>query len=340
MSPRRARVAGAVALVLAAAAAAPAGAVEQVAYDSAGRPITFDVQAPGADVAGYAGILDGLLHGAEISTVVVTVVPQSSIASTCGSGAVACYRWGSRGGATMFVPSLPAGQVRGALTHEYGHHVDATRPHLPGARGLDGTATWWSARGMAALLAGGSVAWDYSLGWDRSIAEIFAEDYSVTNGARGTSSIGWLGNPPAAVSEAIRADLSGATVPPAPPAPGTPQPAPPPPAAGGTSPASTAPTRTIARASGRLAAGERARIGFAVRSKRPLAVRVSGATAGRLRAVLSCAGKALGGAAARPGRPATVRAARVTPGRCRLTLRAIGAPSRYRVTVTARGRAT
>jgi len=335
MSPRRARVAGAVALVLAAAAAAPAAAVEQVAYDSAGRAINFDVQASGADVAGYAAILDGLLHGAEISTVVVTIVPESAIASTCGSGAVACYRWGSRGGATMFVPSQPAGQVRPALTHEYGHHVDATRPHLPGARGLDGTATWWSARGMAGLLAGGSVAWDYSLGWDRSIAEVFAEDYSITNGGRATSGIGWLGNPPAAVSDAIRADLAGATVPPAPPAAGAPQPAPPPPAAGSQSPAASARARTIARASGRLAAGERARIGFAAPSARAIVVRVGRATAGRVRAVLRCAGRALGGAAARPGRPATVRA-RVTAGRCRVTLRAIGAPSRYRVAVTAR----
>ncbi len=62
------------------AAAAPAGAVLQVTHDSAGRPIHFDVQATGADVAGYTAILDGLLHGQEISDVTVTIVPQSSIA--------------------------------------------------------------------------------------------------------------------------------------------------------------------------------------------------------------------------------------------------------------------
>jgi hypothetical protein len=336
MPSRRAHLAGAVALALAvaAAAAAPAGAVRQVTHDSAGRPITFDVQVAGADVAGYTAILDGLLHGAEISDVVVTVVPRDAIASTCGTGAAACYRWSSRGGAAMFVPNLPPDQVRGALSHEYGHHVDATRPHVAGAPGLDGTPGWWRARGVAALLAGGGVAWDYSLGWDRSIAEVFAEDYAVTNGARASSGIRWLGNPPAAVSDAIRGDLGGATAPPAVP---SPRPLEPAPAAGaGPGPAARPGSRVVARASGRLAAGRRARIAFATPSTGALTVRVSAATRGRVRAVLRCGRRALGGGAARRGRPATVRAPRVAAGRCRVTLRALAAPSRYRLVVTVR----
>ncbi len=96
-----------VAAALMLACAVPAMAVQQVTHDSAGRPITFDVQAQGADVAGYSAVLDGLLHGAEISDVTVTIVPQSSIASECEPGAVACYRWSSRDGAAMFVPSQP-----------------------------------------------------------------------------------------------------------------------------------------------------------------------------------------------------------------------------------------
>ena len=197
-----------VAAALALAAASPAMAELQVTRDSAGRPITFDVQAEGADVAGYTAILDGLLHGAEISDVTITIVPRSSISATCGSGAAACYRWSTRGDAVMFVPDLAPAQVGGSLAHEYGHHVDATRPHLGGARGLDGTAGWWRTRGMAALLAEGRVAWDYSLGWDRSIAEVFAEDYKLTNLPGEASKIGWLGPPPPAVSDAIRADLA------------------------------------------------------------------------------------------------------------------------------------
>jgi hypothetical protein len=314
-----------VALML--AGAAPAMAGQQVTHDSAGRPITFDVQAQGADVAGYTAVLDGLQHGAEIRDVLVTIVPRSSIATECGSGAVACYRWSSRGGAVMFVPDLAPAQVRGSLAHEYGHHVDATRPHLQGAKGLDGTAGWWQARGMAALLAQGQVAWDYSLGWDHSIAEIFAEDYKLTNTSGETSQIRWLGPPSAAVSDAIRSDLAGATVSPVPPA-QAPMPAP------ASRPAATgAAARKVIRSGGRLALGRRAQVRFPVTSPGRVAVNVKGVTRGRVRAVLRCNGRPVGGAAARRGRPATVQVARVAPGACRVTLRALGAPTPYRVTV-------
>lgn len=323
MARRRALAIGAATMVL--AAAAPAAAVPEVTRDSAGRPIHFDVQAQGADVAGYTAILDGLLHGQEISAVTVTIVPQSSIATQCGAGAAACYRWSSRGDAVMFVPNLAPAQVRGSLTHEYGHHVDATRPHLAGAGGLDGTAGWWRARGIATLLGQGQVAWDYSRGWDRSIAEVFAEDYKLTNLPGETSRIGWLGPPPPPVSDAIRADLAGPTVAPAPPA----QPPVPPPSAG--TRARPSPGAGVARASGRLRAGRRAWIRFGVPSARRVAVTVSGVTAGRVRAVLRCNGRTLAGGAARRGAPATVRAPRVPRGACRVGLRAIGAPSRYRV---------
>jgi hypothetical protein len=37
---------------------------------------------------------------------------------------------------------------------------------------------------MAALLASGTVAFDYSLGWSHSIAEVFAEDYSYIHTGR------------------------------------------------------------------------------------------------------------------------------------------------------------
>ena len=251
MARRRALAIGAATMAL--AAAAPAAAVPEVTHDSAGRPIHFDVQAQGADVAGYTAILDGLLHGQEISAVTVTIVPQPSIATQCGAGAAACYRWSSRGDAVMFVPNLAPAQVRGSLTHEYGHHVDATRPHLAGAGGLDGTAGWWRARGMATLLAQGQVAWDYSRGWDRSIAEVFAEDYKLTNLPGETSRIAWLGPPSPAVSDAIRADLTGPTVAPAPPA----QPPVPPPSAG----TRARPSPGVGVATGeRAAAGRPARV--------------------------------------------------------------------------------
>ncbi|MDH3226487.1 MAG: hypothetical protein OEM67_05285, partial [Thermoleophilia bacterium] len=171
----------AAALTASAALATTAAAAEQVVNDSRGRPITFDVQAAGVDVNGYAAILDRSLHGNEISDVVVRVIPENQIARECGSGALACYQWSNRGGALITVPSMPPAQVTSPLVHEYGHHVDATYAHLDSARGLDGTARWWSARGMAALLSSGQVAFSYGLGWPRSVAEIFAEDYKNLN---------------------------------------------------------------------------------------------------------------------------------------------------------------
>ena len=62
---------------------------------------------------------------------------------------------------------------------------------------------------------------------------------------------------------------------------------------------------------------------------------MSGATAGRLRAVLRCNARPRGGATARPARPAVVRA-RVAPGRCRVTVRALDAATGFRVVVRAR----
>ncbi len=182
---------------------------------------------------------------------------------------------------------------------------------------------------MAALLAEGRVAWDYALGWDRSVAEVFAEDYKVTNLPGEASKIGWLGPPTAAVSDAIRADLGGAVVAPVPP----PQTALRPPPAAGTEPPQA--RVRLAAAGGRLRAGGRARVRFGVAAAGRIAVTVSGVTAGRVRAVLSCDGATLAGAAARPGAPVTLRARRTARGACRVGLRAIGSSTRYRVVAAA-----
>ncbi|MGD9694562.1 MAG: hypothetical protein AB7V42_02745 [Thermoleophilia bacterium] len=327
------RPAAALALLLT-AAAAPATAAIETAHDSQGRTITFDVQAPGADVAGYAAILDRTLHGAEISSVTVTIVPQARIATECGAGAAACYRWSSRGGAVMFVPDLPPERVGAALVHEYGHHVDNVHPHIAGAPGLDGTAGWWRARNIAALLAAGEVAWDYGKGWDRSIAEIFAEDFTATNLPQYGGLIGWLGAPPAAVQQAIRADLGDAPVTPPATGPGTVSPPQPPgasqpvatPPATGTEPVpSGAFARSRFRVVGRLADRGHTGIAFPVAATRRVSVRLGGVRRGLVRATLRCPGMARARSiTAAPRRAATLVAPRVAPGTCRLTVRALG----------------
>ena len=63
------------------------------------------------------------------------------------------------------------------LVHEYGHHVDASRG-VADAPEPNGSSTWWRARGMARLVELRSAYQGYVRGWDRNIAEIFAEDYA------------------------------------------------------------------------------------------------------------------------------------------------------------------
>jgi hypothetical protein len=326
------------ALTASAALTATASAAEQVVSDSQGRPITFDVQAAGVDVAGYAGILDRALHGNEISDVVVRVVPESQIARECGSGALACYQWSSRGGAEITVPSLPPSQVTSSLVHEYGHHVDATYAHLDGARGLDGTARWWSARSMAGLLSSGQVAFNYSLGWSRSVAEIFAEDYKNLNAPQARHKITWLGAPARPVLDAIRADLGGGAPRPNPSQSGSGETKPP-----GTPSAATPPARPAGkrgksrfRERGRIAAGRRKSIPFPVQSVRRIRVVVrvrKGRGRRPLKAVLRCNARTVSTKRARRGKPTLLGARRVTPGQCTLRLTANRSPVSYGVAI-------
>ena len=53
--------------------------------DGQGRPITFDVRANGVSVGEYASVLRDAVHGNEIRTVTVRIVPQGRIGSSCGS---------------------------------------------------------------------------------------------------------------------------------------------------------------------------------------------------------------------------------------------------------------
>jgi hypothetical protein len=190
--------------------AAPAAAETVLGSDAQGRTITFDVLAPEVDTSWYTGVLSNALHGDEISAVTVRIVPTSEIAGQCGAGAAACYSSGSRG-STIVVPAGKSDTLAGILLHEYGHHIDSSVPQ-EGLREPNGTPRWWAARGIAELVASGEVALDYRLGWDRSIGEIFAEDY-VQAHMTVPFKIRWLAAPSAAVLDAIRQDLGGVPAP-------------------------------------------------------------------------------------------------------------------------------
>ncbi len=65
---------------------------------------------------------------------------------------------------------------------------------------------WWAARRIDALLAQGKVSQGYHLGWERSISEIFAEDY-VQLHMSSRYGIRWLRPPGPGIKAALRSDL-------------------------------------------------------------------------------------------------------------------------------------
>ena len=81
------------------------------------------------------------------------------------------------------------------------------RRRSPASGEPNGTPEWWRARGVAELVRLRSVATSYILGWDRSIAEIFAEDYAQLALADSQFGIPWLEAPDETVLAALKADL-------------------------------------------------------------------------------------------------------------------------------------
>jgi hypothetical protein len=194
-----------VVLALTLAVAAGASAAIVTTADLQGRPITFDVRAPGVDTNWYGDVLRATAHGNEISDVTIRIVPDPQIEALCGSEAAACYTHvGSR--PTIMIPAGKSQFIEGTLIHEYGHHIDASTPN-PGIPELNGIPVWWQDRGMAALLAGHQVAFDYSLGWAHSIPEIFADDYAyIQMGPSYHYAITWLSPP----DDKLKADMFAA----------------------------------------------------------------------------------------------------------------------------------
>lgn len=190
-------------LTLLASSALPgeAAAAEVVSTDEQGRQIRFDVRVEGADVEWHAAILRAAPHGDEIASVRIDVVSVQELAATCGREAAGCY---SR---DVIVVSADQSESNAhTLVHEYAHHLDRSRP-VAGQFEPNGTSTWWRARGMEQLVRVGSAYRTYVRGWDRSIAEIFAEDYAQLARPGSPYGIRWLERPNETILAALRYDL-------------------------------------------------------------------------------------------------------------------------------------
>lgn len=300
-----------VAVCLSLAFASPAAADVVLAQDGQGRTITFDVQTTDVDTSWYASILSSAYHGDEISRVTIRIVAPSEIAGLCGGGAAACYSQ-RRTGAVIVVPAGQSDSLAAIVLHEYGHHIDASTA-VPGVREPNGTPRWWAARGLPSLVESGEVARDYSLGWDRAIGELFAEDY-VQAHMTARFKIRWLAPPGEEILSAVRQDLGAEPAQPIP-------------------PEAAEPVRTplvIAR-SGALGVGRRQGLPFTLLGPGRRVTFTVTALRGRVRMEIVCGGTLVARQALGPGRPrATLDRRGLGPASCRAVVRNVGgATARY-----------
>jgi hypothetical protein len=91
------------------------------------------------------GVLGATVHGAEMNTLTVHIADAGNLSHLCGQNATACYFPSSK---TMVVSgdpvnpnnSMPQGMV---ITHEYGHHIEASRS-FPGWYASNMGARHWA----------------------------------------------------------------------------------------------------------------------------------------------------------------------------------------------------
>jgi hypothetical protein len=131
----------------------------------------------------WADFLTSLVHGSEISTVVIHLEPLSEVQRFCGPSAAACY---SPKLHVIYAPGdNPDSQdtAEGVLAHEYGHHVANSRLNPPFSSVNYGTKRWatyesvCSRANTGALFPGAEDSDHYKL----NPGEAFAETYRVLN---------------------------------------------------------------------------------------------------------------------------------------------------------------
>ena len=130
--------------------------------------------------------MTSLVHGPELATVSIHLAPLSEVQAHCGSRALACY--GPRG-ATIYASAddpEPGTSAKGALAHEYGHHVAYSRANPPFAAVDYGTKRWASYENVCSRTFDGDLfpgAEDSRL-YMFNPGEAFAETYRVLNQQR------------------------------------------------------------------------------------------------------------------------------------------------------------
>lgn len=131
----------------------------------------------------WADFLDTLVHGSELSSVILFLAPVAEVGRLCGTDAVACY---SSRDNLLVAPGQDPGadlSAEAVVTHEYGHHIAAHRINPPWSALDYGTKRWASAMQVCARAKKGDLApgAEDPVQYDVNPGEGFAESYRVLN---------------------------------------------------------------------------------------------------------------------------------------------------------------
>jgi hypothetical protein len=141
----------------------------------------------------WATYLGSLVHGPEISHLLLDLLPISSVQSVCGSEALACYDPQRQEIFASPEDQLDAPAAKEIVTHEYGHHLANSSNDTPWAAIDYGTKRWASYENICAKAAAGTASpGDEGLHYFQNSGEAFAESYRVLNLVKqGATNIGW-----------------------------------------------------------------------------------------------------------------------------------------------------
>jgi hypothetical protein len=131
----------------------------------------------------WADFLASLVHGSELSSVTVLLATPAQIARFCGADAVACY---SAQGGLLYTPGEdPESDLsaEAVITHEYGHHVSASRSNAPWLALDWGPKRWASAMQVCAKARTGDLVpgAEDPVQYTENPGEGWAETYRVLN---------------------------------------------------------------------------------------------------------------------------------------------------------------
>lgn len=101
----------------------------------------------------WADFFGGLVHGNELSKLVVYVATPAEVTQLCGANALAC----AGGGTITITGETTSGMAATTVaTHEYGHFIALNRINPPWQPDSFGAKRWASAVGICARVAAGT----------------------------------------------------------------------------------------------------------------------------------------------------------------------------------------